>query len=239
MQKHLKILLGALIALAALWALTFAVQELLNANLRDKNRVETRPVVQGLTRLRPMKEEHLAYAPERPGGYLEYYADEKGYELPKGWQPPGTEELVEVWREGGGTTTGTFRFDEPPYEDSHVRLAKVTTPSLRRVTFKAYLLGVFPQRGFREGNLLYSNNDFGATVKAWHEGTTATGSYQVMFVDGPEQEHVHTNYISTRDPEALAEAIITGEGFEALICPLYADTPDGDILRYPTKLFFP
>ena len=251
MKSSRKKLLGALVALAVLWALAFAAQETVSANLRGDNRIEARPMIQGLTRLRPVKEEHLAYAPEIPGAYLEYYADEKGLELPRGWQPPGTEELAEVWREGRSwsigpfrigkwnTTTATSRFDEPPYEDSYVRLAKVTTPSLRRVTCKAYLFGVFPIKGVREGYLLYSNIDFGATIKAYHEGNTAGGHYPVMWVDGPNQERVHMNYISTRDSEALAQAIITGEGLEALVCPLYADTPDSEILRVPTKLFFP
>ena len=239
MKKHPKKLLGALIVLAALWALAFAVQESMNASLRDKNRIDSKPILQGLTRLRPVKEKHLAYVPELPGGYLEYYADEKGHELPKGWQLPGTEQLEMVWRGFGRVETATFIFDEPPWSENYIRLAKITFPSLRRVTCKAYLLGIFPQRGFREGCLLYSNNDFGATIKAYHEGDTASGHYPVMRVDGPEAMRVHLNYISTRDAEALAEAILTGEGFDRVIYPLFADTPGSEILRYPTKIYFP
>jgi len=231
MKKPFKILLGALAALTALWALAFAVQEYKPFNEASP---EAKPIQQGLTRLRPVKEEFLKYASD---SVFAYYADEKGLELPKGWQPPGTYELSEVYRELGGVNTATYRFDEPPFANSYVRVMFVTAPELRQITYEAYFLGIFPIKGVRAGYGLFNYANAGASVKAYHGGFSADSHSPVMWQN--DLVDVQANYISTRDPEALADAIITGEGFDALICPLYADTPDGDILRYPTKLFFP
>jgi len=237
MKKPLKILLGALAALATLWLLTYAVQESNCAALREEPYNKATPTLQGLTRLRPVKEERTLFLEGIPGAIFAYYADEKGLELPKGWQPPGTYELNEVHRERGSTTVGTFRFDEPPYNENHVRIMAVTAPELRRVTFKAYFLGVFPVKRVREGYGLFYIEGMGAMIKAYHTGSYAAEHVPVMWQN--DLADVQANYISTRDVEALAKAIITGEGFEPLIYPLYADTPGDDVLRYPTKIFFP
>jgi|GEM_PF-4616909 len=232
MKKKSLWLLSIPAALVLLWLLVFGIQESGNASLRDENYIEAQPLSQGLYRLRPFEEERVASIPN----IFEYYQDEKGHELPRGWQPPGTEELKDVSRDRKETWIGTMRFDEPPFNDSFVRVMRVTMPDLRKITFKAYFLGIFPVKDTREGYGLFSLFNWGALVKAYHGGNAALEHVPVMFKN--DGTPTHTKYLRKDTMDVLTQAIAAGGELQFSTAPLYADTPEDEILRYPTKIFF-
>ena len=238
MKKKLKILLGAIGGLALLWLLAFGYQEMANANLREESYIETKPMLQGLSRLRPAKDEHIAYAPE--GIYFEYYADEKGYELPKGWQPPGTVALAMVHRERGSVETSTFRFDNPPFPgegEQYVRIAKVTLPELRRITFKSYFLGIFPQKGLRVGYGLFSREGMGALVKAYHAGSPDQINYVIMLNDltPTPVRYIYAHWYDSLKFTEPSEIMSARYVYDNL---LSIDLAEDQIARFPSEIHF-
>jgi len=228
MKKHKKILLAALAALATAWLVAFAVQESNNAALREEQYLIARPRVHGLYRMRPVKDEHVGYPPPLPGGYFESWWDDVNPGAPKGWQPPGTRTI-----EDDGTV---FDYSEYPGTDGWVRVICVSMPDFRRVTCKAYFLGIFPLRGVRVGYGLFTGSS--DSVKAYQNGDAALSHSPVMWMDG-YTSRVQTNYLRVDALEVLASAVAKGEDLMFPTKPLFADTPAKDILRFPTKIVFP
>ena len=226
MKKTLKIILAAAIGLAALWLAAFGWQEISNARLRKENHIETRPILQDWYRLRPRKEVLAATPPELPGGYFWRYADKKGSKLPQGWQAPGTKEI------------GNMRFDMPPFAGNYVRIAQVTLPELRRVTFKRYFLGVFPVKGMRDGCGLFSPENASASVKVFHNGKAETVNY-VMTVEEDSApttiNYIDANwydYLSFMNPaEILAAPSVSDHA-------LWSGLDPKQITEIPSKIYF-
>lgn len=228
MKKWHKILLCTIGTLAVLWVAVFVLQESYHADLRKDQFILIQPQAQGLYRLRPVKDEPAADTPEPPVIYLKYYEDEIGHGLPKGWQPPGTVELVSVI----GNTHSSMRFDEPPYAGNYVRIVLVTAPELRRVTCKAYFLGIFPAKEYRTGYWLLESGR--AATKAYHEGEPDQVNL-VKWVDGSEIKNLQ--YLDARWYDDLGDVELS-QLLSKHTAPLSAETDSKQIAKIPSKIYF-